>query len=122
MVIYKLFHLLLQDGAMANNLIDLPKIEDMSNGLFGKSDPFAAQKPAASVSSLLGDFVKDANKPIELSAGAQKMVTEGLNAAQNVFCPKQCLSLLLILMEYVITAIIINFAILRSPKKNCLNW
>ena len=68
---------------MANNLIDLPKIEDMSNGLFGKSDPFAAQKPAASVSSLLGDFVKDANKPIELSAGAQKMVTEGLNAAQN---------------------------------------
>lgn len=67
---------------MANNLIDLPKIEDMTSSVFGKVDPFAQQKPTAT--SLLGDFVKDANKPIELSAGAQKMVTEGLNAAQNV--------------------------------------
>ena len=67
---------------MANNLIDLPKIEDMTSSVFGKVDPFAQQKPTAT--SLLGDFVKDANKPIELSAGAQKMVTDGLNAAQNV--------------------------------------
>ena len=67
---------------MANNLIDLPKIEDMTSSVFGKVDPFAQQKPTAT--SLLGDFVKGANKPIELSAGAQKMVTEGLNAAQNV--------------------------------------
>lgn len=68
---------------MANNLIDLPKIEDMTSSVFGKVDPFAQQKPTTAT-SLLGDFVKDANKPIELSAGAQKMVTEGLNAAQNV--------------------------------------
>lgn len=68
---------------MANNLIDLPKIEDMTSSVFGKVDPFAQQK-ATTATSLLGDFVKDANKPIELSAGAQKMVTEGLNAAQNV--------------------------------------
>lgn len=68
---------------MANNLIDLPKIEDMTSGVFGKVDPFAQQKPTTAT-SLLGDFVKDANKPIELSAGAQKMVTDGLNAAQNV--------------------------------------